>query len=163
MRTFRARDADIAVRMTRPRQSPLVARRIGETRIGLYAHRDYLARCGRPSKLDDLLAHRLIGYDRDDRSFRARRLAAALRRENFVFRCDSDPPNSRRCARASESAALRRISRGARLNSSGRSRRIASAGNLAGDARGHRNTPRVRAMWDTLAKGLSEFVMGRAI
>ena len=42
------RDADIAVRMVRPTQRGLVARRIGTTRIGLYAHRDYLARFGVP-------------------------------------------------------------------------------------------------------------------
>ena len=41
-------DADIAVRMVRPTQSGLVARRIGSTRIRLYAHRDYLARFGEP-------------------------------------------------------------------------------------------------------------------
>ena len=42
------RDADVAVRMVRPTQSGLVARRIGSSRIGLYAHRDYLARFGEP-------------------------------------------------------------------------------------------------------------------
>ncbi len=34
-------DADIAVRMIRPTQSGLLARRIGAVRIRLYAHRDY--------------------------------------------------------------------------------------------------------------------------
>src|SRR5579863_6800546 len=37
------READIAVRMVRPTQSALVARRLGRTMIGLFAHRDYLA------------------------------------------------------------------------------------------------------------------------
>jgi DNA-binding transcriptional LysR family regulator len=41
-------DADIAVRMIRPTQSGLVARRIGSTRIRLYADRAYLARFGEP-------------------------------------------------------------------------------------------------------------------
>jgi DNA-binding transcriptional LysR family regulator len=85
------RDADIAVRMIRPTQSALVARRIGETRIGLFAHRDYLARFGTPRTLDDLAGHCVIGFDRDDRSFRA--VGASLgsfSRENFGFRCDSD-------------------------------------------------------------------------
>ncbi len=36
------RDADIAVRMVRPTQSGLVARLLGETVIGFYAHRRYL-------------------------------------------------------------------------------------------------------------------------
>ncbi len=47
------RDADIAVRMVRPTQSGLVARRIGASRIGLYAHRDYVARFGAPRSLAD--------------------------------------------------------------------------------------------------------------
>jgi DNA-binding transcriptional LysR family regulator len=85
------RDADIAVRMVRPTQSALVARRIGLTRIGLFAHRDYLAKFGAPSSLAELANHRLIGFDRDDRSFRAAGpLAARLSRESFGFRCDSD-------------------------------------------------------------------------
>jgi DNA-binding transcriptional LysR family regulator len=86
------RDADIAVRMNRPTQKALVTRRIGKTMIGLYAHRDYLAAFGTPTSIADLSAHRLIGFDRDDRSFRsAGSLAALVTRDQFCFRCDSDP------------------------------------------------------------------------
>jgi len=85
------RDADIAVRMVRPTQTALVARRIGETHIGLFAHRGYLARFGTPISLDELGRHRLIGFDRDDRAFRSLGdLASSLPRESFGFRCDSD-------------------------------------------------------------------------
>ena len=42
------READIAVRMVRPDQATLVARKLGEVQIGLFAHRDYLARHGTP-------------------------------------------------------------------------------------------------------------------
>jgi len=85
------RDADVAVRMMRPTQRGLVARRIGASRIGLYAHRDYLARFGEPRSLADLTGHCLIGFDRDNRSFRgAGELARRLTREDFGFRCDSD-------------------------------------------------------------------------
>ena len=45
------RDADIAVRMMRPTQEALAARRIGVARIGLYAHQDYLQRFGTPKTL----------------------------------------------------------------------------------------------------------------
>src|SRR5271155_5068376 len=62
-------DADIAVRMIRPTQSGLVARRIGATRIRLYAHRDYLARFGEPRSLADLANHCFIGFDRDGQTF----------------------------------------------------------------------------------------------
>lgn len=86
------RDADIAVRMIRPTQNALIARRIGKTRIGLYAHRDYLEKFGMPKSIADLDAHCLIGFDRDDRSFRSvGPLAQQLTREKFGFRCDSDP------------------------------------------------------------------------
>ena len=85
------RDADIAVRMIRPTQSALVARRIGRSPIGLYAHRDYLARCGAPRTIADLAGHCVIGFDRDDRSFRAAGAGLApFSREMFGFRCDSD-------------------------------------------------------------------------
>jgi len=85
------RDADIAVRMVRPTQSGLVARRIGTSRIALYAHREYLARFGVPRSLADLAGHCLIGFDRDNRSFRSvGGFAGDLTREDFGFRCDSD-------------------------------------------------------------------------
>ena len=64
-------EADLAVRMARPTQGGLVARRIGRTPIGLYAHRDYLARCGTPQSLAELADHCVIGFDRDDSSFRS--------------------------------------------------------------------------------------------
>jgi|SRR5208337_528798 len=64
-------DADIAVRMVRPTQSGLVARRIGSARIGLYAHRDYCARFGEPRAVADLAHHCVIGFDRDSRSLRS--------------------------------------------------------------------------------------------
>jgi DNA-binding transcriptional LysR family regulator len=85
------RDADIAVRMVRPTQSGLLARRIGSSRIGLYAHRDYLARFGTPRSLSDLANHCVIGFDRDNSAFRAAGdFAQQLTREDFGFRCDND-------------------------------------------------------------------------
>ncbi|MGO9675053.1 MAG: LysR family transcriptional regulator [Methylocella sp.] len=85
------READIAVRMVRPTQNALVARRIGEVRLGLFAHKDYLAKFGTPRSIADIETHRLIGFDRDDRSFRSvGPLPVEITRENFGFRCDSD-------------------------------------------------------------------------
>lgn len=86
------READIAVRMNRPTQNALVARRIGKTMIGLYAHKDYLAKFGTPKSIADLDNHYLIGFDRDDRSFRSvGSLANTIARAQLGFRCDSDP------------------------------------------------------------------------
>jgi DNA-binding transcriptional LysR family regulator len=85
------RDADIAVRMVRPTQSGLIARKLGVTRIFLYAHRDYLARFGMPRTLAELRSHCLIGFDRDNSVVRnVGGFARDLTREDFGFRCDSD-------------------------------------------------------------------------
>jgi DNA-binding transcriptional LysR family regulator len=84
------RDADIAVRMVRPTQQALVARRIGTVEIGLFAHRDYVETFGLPRTQEELSGHRLIGFDRDPHAVRtAGGSAAQLRRERFGFRTDS--------------------------------------------------------------------------
>lgn len=86
------RDADIAVRMVRPTQKALVARRIGKSPIGLYAHQNYVRKFGVPKSIAELKKHSIIGFDRDDRAFRSvGPLAQKITRETFGFRCDSDP------------------------------------------------------------------------
>lgn len=56
------READIAVTLERPREGRLVARKLTDYRLGLYAARRYLDTYGTPSTLDDLAQHRLVGY-----------------------------------------------------------------------------------------------------
>ena len=58
------READIAIRMVRPTQSSLVARRIGQVTVAACAHRHYLVRNGVPQVPADLLQHQLVGNDR---------------------------------------------------------------------------------------------------
>jgi DNA-binding transcriptional LysR family regulator len=85
------RDADIAVRMARPTQAALVARRMGDIGIGLYAHRRYIARRGVPKTPSDLAAHTLIGFDADAIALRnARSSGLAVSRDVFAFRSDSE-------------------------------------------------------------------------
>lgn len=85
------RDADIAVRMVRPTQSQLVSKKIGVVGLGLYAHRTYVDANGLPQTIDELKQHRMIGFDRDDHSFRSvGPKAASLNRHMFGFRSDSD-------------------------------------------------------------------------
>ncbi len=84
------READIAVRMVRPDQSSLIARRIGQAGIGAYAHDRYLARAGMPRTPQDLMRHSLVGYDTDTlilRGFAA--MGVPLTRESFGFRTDN--------------------------------------------------------------------------
>lgn len=85
------RDADIAVRMVRPTQEGLVARKIGETALKLYAHRRYLERFGTPDSVEALMKAHLIGFDRDDHSARAvAEGILPITRDLFRFRCDND-------------------------------------------------------------------------
>jgi DNA-binding transcriptional LysR family regulator len=85
------RDADIAIRMVRPVQSALVARRLGTVSLHLYAHRRYVDRYGVPDSLAALADHTLIGFDRDDGPTRAITVAGiAVTRELFAIRCDND-------------------------------------------------------------------------
>lgn len=83
-------EADIAVRMHPPRQQALVARKVGTIPVGFFAHRDYLARCGEPTCLEDLAHHDLIGPDRA-RSDLDLAANLGLPRERFVVRSDSHP------------------------------------------------------------------------
>ena len=83
------READIAVRMQRPTQESVVARKLGEVGLGAYAHKSYLAIAGAPRKPEDLLAHRLIGYDRDDTVLRGfARMGLQADKAMFALRCD---------------------------------------------------------------------------
>jgi DNA-binding transcriptional LysR family regulator len=86
------READIAVRMVRPEQASLVARKLGEVSLGAYAHRSYLARRGAPTTPADLLQLDLIGSDTDNailqgfqsRGFPVTRDAFVLRSDDFI-------------------------------------------------------------------------------
>ena len=84
------READIAVRMVRPAQASLVARKLGEIGIGAVAHESYLAtrrhaaRAGRPRR-----AHARSASTRDDSILRGfARLGLPLAREHFALRTD---------------------------------------------------------------------------
>ncbi|MES2441980.1 MAG: LysR family transcriptional regulator [Pseudomonadota bacterium] len=85
------READVAVRMAPPQQDALVARRVGAVPLGLHAHRDYLAARGTPASLDAARGHALIGVERDTPVLRALQdRGLQVRREDFSFRSDSD-------------------------------------------------------------------------
>jgi DNA-binding transcriptional LysR family regulator len=84
-------DADIAVRMARPTQGALVAKRIGRIDVGLYCHRRYLKVHTMPRRLEDLRHHVLIGYDRDQAYARLlERMGVPSTRNMFAFRSDSE-------------------------------------------------------------------------
>ena len=85
------READIAIRMTPPKQELLIARRVGEVRLGLHAHPDYLHQRGTPQSMADLAQHALIGFDEETPFVRsARKGFPVWQREAFALRTDSD-------------------------------------------------------------------------
>ncbi len=85
------RDADIAVRMVRPTQEALVAKKIGRIGLGLHGHRHYLERHGTPRSLDEVARHEIIGFDKETLAVQAlRKMGLTLEREMFALRTDAD-------------------------------------------------------------------------
>jgi DNA-binding transcriptional LysR family regulator len=56
------RQADVAIRMSPPRQPDLIQRHLFTGRFGVFAVADYLNRFGTPRTLDELVDHRVITY-----------------------------------------------------------------------------------------------------
>ena len=84
------READIAVRMYRPDQLDIVARKLGEIEIAAFATPGYLERAGRPAAAEDLQHHDLIGMDRSELMLQQmRKLGWPATRETFALRCDN--------------------------------------------------------------------------
>jgi DNA-binding transcriptional LysR family regulator len=84
------RDADVAIRMFRPTQNDLVARKVADLPLGFFGLRDYLNAKGEPKTLGDLRSHRVIGLDRETSLIDAgRMLGEPLSSGDFAFRCDN--------------------------------------------------------------------------
>ena len=57
------READLAVTLSRPRAGPVIAGKLSDYTLRLYASRDYLAQFGMPQRGADLAnGHALVGY-----------------------------------------------------------------------------------------------------
>lgn len=61
------READVAVRMTPPRQADLIQRHLITVHVQAYASPDYLKRHGPVNSVEDLDRHRIIVYGEDER------------------------------------------------------------------------------------------------
>jgi len=85
------RDADVAVRMSRPTQNTLVAKKVGDLKLGFHATPAYLARCGAPKDFDELRSHTLIGFDRDfPELVNDISMGGPVTRDLFALRTDND-------------------------------------------------------------------------
>ncbi len=83
------RDADIALRMVEPQQLDLISRKLATLELGVYAHRDYLARHGIPQSLADMHDHIMIGYDRSELVLRGfKSIGYPVDRNFFRYRSD---------------------------------------------------------------------------
>lgn len=56
------READLAIMLARPARGPLVAKKLTDYRLKLYAARDYAKRQHLPTRACDLRDHALVGY-----------------------------------------------------------------------------------------------------
>lgn len=84
-----SRDADIAVRMVRPVQNDVIARKTNDLGMGTYAHEDYLARHGTPQTVEEFFRHRLVGMDRSTLIIDGMaELGIHAQRESFAVRTD---------------------------------------------------------------------------
>lgn len=152
------READIAVRMYRSTQLDIVTHHLGDLRLGVFAARRYLDRRGWPRDTADLMAHDLIGYDRNELILHhMRTLGWPATQETFATRCDN------------QTAYMELIRAGCGIG-------FAQAGLMEGDPevveldlpldlprlpvwlaapQAMRTTPRIRRVWDLLAAGLT--------
>ena len=92
------READVAVRLARPRSAALVARRSGTMRQALYASQSYLARRGMPRSASDLRDHDFVGFDASlDDLPQSRWLAEHVKRPRWTVRASTTTPQVLAC------------------------------------------------------------------
>jgi len=162
MQDLLQREADIAVRMTRPTQELLIARRIGHVAVGLHAARQYVKRHGAPVTSADLRRHSLIGFDQPTAFIRvAGKSFPALQREAFAMRADSDLAQLA-LIRSGAGIGLCQVPIGKR---DGLVRVLPKQYSLQLDTwiamhEDLRNSPRCRVTFDALVKGLQAHVAG---
>jgi DNA-binding transcriptional LysR family regulator len=155
------READIAVRMVRPDQGQLVARRIGQIELGLHARKDYLSRHGEPRNLGELSTHSVIGYDQPSAFVRkTAKLVRGYSRDNFSLRTDNNLAQLAliRCGAGigvCQVPIARRDDALTRVLAKHFSLQLETWVTMHEDLR---NTPRCRATFDALVAGLQQYV-----
>jgi len=86
------RDADIALRMFRPTQPELVAKRLPDISLSLAASTNYLSSFGKPESIDKINEHTLIGYDKDSQFVRSlQQLNFSVTDKDFYLKTDFLP------------------------------------------------------------------------
>lgn len=84
------READIAIRHVRPDQPELIARHVGDLRVNLYASKAYLDEVGRPRTLSDIADYAFVGNaDLDQLIMPMQELGIPVRPESFIATSES--------------------------------------------------------------------------
>lgn len=155
------READIAIRMYRPTQLDLVTKHLGDIRLTAFAARNYLERKGIPRSVADMQQHDLVGYDRSDLMVRAMQMGGIpATRDWFTTRCD-DQVSYLELVRAGCGIGFgqaRLIARDPMVQELDLGFDIPSLPVWLTAPEAMRATPRIRRVWDALARGLAPFV-----
>ncbi|KQO82225.1 LysR family transcriptional regulator [Rhizobium sp. Leaf262] len=161
------READIAIRMTKPVQDAIVMRYIGNFRVGFHANNDYLRRMGTPLSKDDLIDHRLIGFDRKTPFIRA--ILQRIRNDNPSIPDAENIPFSIRADSNLAQLSMIRAGAGVGLCQVGLASRDATLTHLLPELEiplhawvamheNLRTSPRCRAVFNALVDGLKGFL-----
>jgi DNA-binding transcriptional LysR family regulator len=93
------READVAIRLVRPREPALLARRLGEMRFGIFAAQRYLDRRGTPRTVAALGGHDWIGFEEAlDRLPQVRWLRRTVPGLRYLVRASNVSTQARACA-----------------------------------------------------------------
>ncbi|MCJ8313356.1 MAG: LysR family transcriptional regulator [Saccharospirillaceae bacterium] len=84
------READLALRMYQPTSPDLIAQKVGELPLCLFASPEYLKEHHHPKDFNDILInHKLIGFDKDLQMIEGfKQKGLNVTSANFAFRCD---------------------------------------------------------------------------
>jgi len=86
------RDADIALRMFRPTQPDLIAKRLPDIELQITASKHYINQHGEPRNLSELCTYPIIGFDRDQQMEKAvKAMGLNLSDLNIVSKTDFLP------------------------------------------------------------------------
>jgi DNA-binding transcriptional LysR family regulator len=84
------READLAIRMSNPTQDALIAKKIGDTYVGLFCHQKYIKTYGVPPTIEALKQFHLIGPDEDQIFIDALKSSRLnIDREDFFYKTDN--------------------------------------------------------------------------